>query len=58
MSKILLLDWSANFAMDDEREKSKMKEATNELASHVSFLNCGSEETPIEEYVERKSFMR
>ena len=37
--------------MDDERDKSRMKEATNELASLVSSLNLGSEEMPIEEYV-------
>ena len=52
MSKILLADWSANFAMDDEREKLRMKEATNELASLISSLNLGSEEMPIEEYVQ------
>ena len=52
MSKILLADWSVNFAMDDEREKLRMKEATNELASLISSLNLGSEEMPIEEYVQ------
>ena len=29
-----------------------MKEATNELASLISFLNLGSEEMPVEEYVQ------
>ena len=37
--------------MDHER-KSRMKEATNELASLISFVNLGSEEMPIEEYVQ------
>ena len=53
MSKILPIDWSANFAMNDKREKSRMKEATNELASLISSRNIGSEEImPIEEYVQ------
>ena len=44
MSKILLADWSVDFAMDRESEKSRMKEeATNELTSHISSLNIGSE---------------
>ena len=38
--------------MDDECEKSIMEVATNELASLISFLNLGSEEMPIEEYVQ------
>ena len=38
MSKILLADWSANVAMDGEREKSRMNEATNELESFISSL--------------------
>ena len=29
--KILLANWNANFVMDDEHEKSRMKKATNEL---------------------------
>jgi hypothetical protein len=37
--------------MDDEHEKSRMKEATNELANLISSLNIGSEEMLIEEYV-------
>jgi hypothetical protein len=52
MFKILFADWSANFAMDDECKKLRMKEATNELASLVSSLNLGSEEMPIEKYVQ------
>jgi hypothetical protein len=48
--------------MDDEREKSRMKEATNESASLVSSLNLGSDERLIEEYVklarERKLLMQ
>ena len=52
MSKILLADWSADFVMDDECEKSRMKEVENELANLISYLNIGSEEMPIEEYVQ------
>ena len=44
MSKILLAYWSANFAMDDEREKLRTKEVTNEIANIISSLNIGSEE--------------
>jgi hypothetical protein len=52
MFKTLLIDWSDKFAMDDEREKLRMKEATNELANLIYFLlkvNLESEELPIEE---------
>ena len=38
--------------MDHECEKLRMKEATNELASLITSLNLGSEEMPIEEYVQ------
>ena len=51
MSKILPIDWSADFAKDGEHEKSRMKEATNESASFIYSLNLGSKELPIEEYV-------
>ena len=34
--------------MDDECEKLRMKEATNELASPIYSSNIGSEEMPIE----------
>ena len=44
--------WSADFAMDHEREKSRMKEATHELTCFISSLNLGSEELPIEEHVQ------
>ena len=44
--------WSVDFAMDHERENMRMKEATNELTSHISSLNLGREEMPIEEYVQ------
>ena len=44
MSKILLANWSANFAMDDEHEKLRMKEATNERANLIHSLYLGSEE--------------
>ena len=53
MSKILLADCSANFPMDNEHEKSRVKEATNEVAILVSVLNLGSvEELPIGEFVQ------
>ena len=52
MSKILLADQSVNFAMEHEREKSRLKEATNGLASLVSSLNLQTESMPIEEYVQ------
>jgi hypothetical protein len=48
---VLLADWSADFARDDECEKLRMKKSTNELASLILSLNYGSEEMPIEEYV-------
>ena len=48
----LLANWNTIFSMDDEREKLRMKEAANDLASIVSSLNLGSEETTIEEYVQ------
>ena len=43
-----LANWSA-IKLDDEHHKSRPKEATNELASLVSYLNLGSEEMLIEE---------
>ena len=52
MFKFLITDWSADIAIYDEREKSIMKEATNELASLNYSLNIGSEGMPIEEYVQ------
>ena len=51
MSKIVLMNWSADFAMDVKCAKLRMKEATNELISHISSLYLGVEETPIKEYV-------
>ena len=38
--------------MDGECEKSRVKEAANELESFISSLNLGREEWPIEEYVQ------
>jgi hypothetical protein len=38
--------------MAHAREKLRMKEATNELASLISSLNLRSEEMPIKEYVQ------
>ena len=52
MSKILLADLSVNFAMDHEHETLRMKETTNKLVSLNSSLNFGSEEMPIQEYVQ------
>ena len=55
MYKVLLRDWSVDFAMDDESEKSRIKETTNALASFFFLLeswNLGSEKMSIEEYVQ------
>jgi hypothetical protein len=52
MSKVILVDWSADFAMDHEHEKLRMRETTNKLTSPISALDLGSEEMPIEEYVQ------
>jgi hypothetical protein len=41
-----------NFAMNDECEKLRMKEAANELASLISSLRLESEEMLIKEHVE------
>ena len=49
---ILPKDQSANFSVDDEHEKLRMKETTNKLASLISPLNLGSIKMPIEEYVQ------
>jgi len=48
----LLANWSAGFAMDEEHEKSRMKDVANELANLISSLNLRSEEMLIEEYVQ------
>jgi hypothetical protein len=47
MLLILTIYWSANFAIYDGLAKTRMKEATNELASLNYSLNIGSEEMPI-----------
>ena len=52
ISKIFLVDRIANFAMDDECDKSRMKEVANESASLISSLHLGSEEMLIEEHVQ------
>ena len=52
MSTLLLANWSANFDINDDHENERLKEAQNELASLISCLNLGSEEMPIEEYVQ------
>ena len=52
MSKFLHVDWSADFAMDGELEKLKMKETTNEMANLISSLTLGGKELPIEVYVQ------
>ena len=45
MSKILRTYYnSANFAMDDEREKSRLKEATDKLGCLILPLDLGSGE--------------
>jgi hypothetical protein len=51
MPKFLFAIWSVDFAMDNEHEKLRMKEAANELATLIFSLSLGSEEMLIEEYV-------
>ena len=48
ISKILHVDWSANFSMDELRKK----EVANEIASLISSLNLGSEEMSDEEHLQ------
>ena len=43
-SKIFPAHWNVKFAIYSEHEKSRMKEATNELTNLISSLNLGSEE--------------
>lgn len=52
MSNNLHANWSANSVMDDEHEKSRMKDVKIKLASLISSLNLGSEEMLVEEYVQ------
>lgn len=52
MSKILFVDLSADFTMDDEHGKSRMKEATNNLASLISSLTIENEGMLIDEYIQ------
>ena len=52
MSKILLVDWSANFSIDHEHEKLRVKEESNESTSLNSSLNHGSEEMFVKEHVQ------
>ena len=52
MFNILHANWSADFAMDDEHGKSRMKDVKKKLASLISSLNLGSEEMLVEEYVQ------
>ena len=49
MSKISLVDRSADIAMNDEHEKLRMKDAFESL---VSSLNLGSEEIPFTKYMQ------
>ena len=51
VSKILPIEWSTNFAMD-EHEKLRMNDTSNQLASLISSLNLGSEYMPIKEYMQ------
>ena len=52
MSNIFPSILHVDFSMDHECEKSRMKEATNGLASLVSSLDFESKLIPIEEYVQ------
>ena len=52
MSKILHANWNADFAMDDEHAKPRMKETTNELASLISSWNLRVKNMPIVDNVQ------
>lgn len=43
---------SANVAMDDECENERMKEVENDMITLISSMHLGSEEVPIEEYMQ------
>jgi hypothetical protein len=47
----LPLDWSADFANEDQREKSRLFKESEDLALLISKLQLGSDEMPFEEYV-------
>ena len=49
---MLLCKLECQFAMDHGREKSRIKEATSELANLISSLNLGNEEMAIDDYVQ------
>jgi hypothetical protein len=49
------LQLECQFAICNEREKLRMNKIAHELVSIISFLNFGSEEMPIEEYVQLAS---
>ena len=44
-------DWSADFANDDQREKSRLIKESKDLALLISKLQLGSDEMSFEEYV-------
>jgi hypothetical protein len=53
-SGILPPEWSANFANEDQKEKSRLIKESEDLALLISKLQLGSDEMPFEEYVEWK----
>ena len=52
MSRIIPLTWSANFALDDVREKSMMLKDSEELAFFIGKLQLLSEEMQVDEYIQ------
>ena len=50
-SEILPPDWSADFANEDQREKSRLTKESEDLTLLISKLQLGSNEMPFEEYV-------
>jgi hypothetical protein len=47
----LPLDWSADFAIEDQRGKSRLIKESEDLTLLISKLHLGSDEMPFEEYV-------
>ena len=52
MSRILPLTWSVDFALDDERERSRMLKDLEELVILIGKLQLSSEEMSLEEYIQ------
>ena len=51
ISRILLLHWNVDFAMEDELEKKRMVKEIVKLAILIVQLMFGNEEFPLQDYV-------